>query len=89
MKKIRVIMRFYEHSGLSQRQISRALRISCPVVSDYIIKIRTSGLTYEEIEKMPDETLLELLQSNKATDDKRYEALQSKFTYFTGIRIYT
>jgi len=83
MKKIREIMRLYEQSKLSQRQISQALGISRPVVNDYIIKIRTSGLTYEEIEKMPDETLLEILQSNKATDDKRYEALQSKFIYFT------
>lgn len=82
MKKIREIMRLYEHSGLSQRQIAQALGISRPVVSDYITKIKTSGLAYKDIENMPDETLIEILQRNKETDDKRYKILQDKFPYF-------
>ena len=82
MKKVREIMRLYEQGGLSQRQIAQALGISRPVVSDYIIKIKTSGLVYKDIENMPDETLIEILQRNKETDDKRYKILQDKFPYF-------
>ena len=82
MKKVREIMRLHEQSGLSRRQISQSLNISRPVVSDYIAKVTISGLSYKDIENMPDETLLELLQKNK-TKDERYEKLQSQFPHLT------
>lgn len=82
MKKIREIMRLHEQSGLSRRGISQALNISRPVVSDYIAKVKTSGLSYKDIEKMPDETLLEVLQKIKTTDE-RYETLHSSFPHLT------
>ena len=83
MKKIREIMRLYELSKLSQRQISQALGMSRPVVSDYINKIKTLGLTFIDIENMPDETLLNLLQGNKTPENKRHEKLQNQFLHFT------
>lgn len=82
MKKIREIIRLYEHSKLSQRQIAQALGISRPVVSGYITKIKTSGLVYNDIKNLSDEILMEILQRNKDTDDKRYKILQDKFPYF-------
>ncbi len=83
MKKIREIMRLHEQSKLSQRQISQALGMSRPVVSDYINKIKTFGLTFIDIENMPDETLLNILQGNKTADNKRHEILQNQFLHFT------
>lgn len=83
MRKIREIARLYEQSRLSQRQISKALGISRPVINDYIIKIKTSGLKFIDIEKMPDEMLMEALQENKKTDNVKYELLSGKFTHFT------
>lgn len=84
MKKIREIMRLHEQSTLSQRQISQALGMSRPVISDYIVKIKKAGLTFNDIEKMPDETLLSILQVNKTTsDNKRHELLWNKFPDFT------
>jgi transposase/biotin operon repressor len=83
MKKIREIMRLHEQSKLSQRQISQALGMSRPVISDYITKIKSAGLTFIDIEKMPDETLLNILQGNKTSDNKLHEELQKKFIHFT------
>ena len=83
MKNIREIMRLHELSKLSQRQISHALGMSRPVINGYIVKIQTAGLTFNDIEKMPDDTLLSILQGNKTTDNKRLETLQNKFLYFT------
>jgi DNA-binding transcriptional regulator LsrR (DeoR family) len=83
MKKIREIMRLHEQSKLSQRQISQALGMSRPVVSDYINKIKTLGLTFIDIENMPDETLINILQGNKTAENKRHEILQNQFLYFT------
>ena len=82
MRKVREIIRLYEQPGLSQRQISQALGISRPVVSDYITKIKASGLSYQDIEKMPDDTLIEILQKNKATDE-RYKTLHTRFLHLT------
>jgi len=82
MRKVREIIRLCEQRGLSQRQISQALGISRPVVGDYITKIKAFGLSYQDIEKMPDDTLIEILQKNKAADE-RYKTLQSKFLHLT------
>ncbi len=49
MRKIREIMRLNDEHALSQRGISRALDISRPVVSDYISKIHSAGLNYQDI----------------------------------------
>lgn len=83
MRKIREIVRLYEQSKLSQRQISKALGISRPVINDYIIKVKTSGLGYSDIENMPDETLMDILQGNKKADNEKYDFLNSKFTHYT------
>jgi len=83
MKKIREIVRLDEMSKLSQRQIAKALGISRPVVSNYLTKIKTANITFKDIEQMPDETLLELLQDNKTQDSKRHESLQTQFAHFT------
>ena len=82
MRKVREIIRLYEQPGLSQRQISQALGISRPVVSDYITKIKASGLSYQDIEEIPDDTLIEILQKNKTTD-QHYKILQTKFLHLT------
>jgi len=83
MKKIREIMRLHEQSKLSQRQISNALGMSRPVVSDYLIKVKSAGLTFIDIEKMSDEVLLNIFQGNKRVENKNYETLQKKFLHFT------
>lgn len=83
MKKIREILRHHEQTQLSQRQISQVLRISRPVVSDYITKMKKLGLTYNDIETMPDETLIGLMQDKKTADNKRYERLDNQFPHFT------
>lgn len=83
MKNIREIIRLHELTTLSLRQISIALGMSRPVISDYIAKIKTAGLTFKDIETMPDETLISILQGHKISDNKRLETLQNKFLYFT------
>jgi predicted transcriptional regulator len=49
MNKVREIIRLHEEMGLSCRKIARALRISHPVVSQYITDLKASGLRYQDI----------------------------------------
>ena len=81
MRKIREIMRLNDEHALSQRGISRALDISRPVVSDYISKIHSAGLSYQDIKDISDDALLEILNNNSKKTNKRFKALESKFEY--------
>ncbi len=51
MKKIREIIRLAETSGLSQRQIAKAIKVSRPVVSETVQKFKASGLSLKEIKE--------------------------------------
>ena len=77
MKKIREILRLKEESELSLRKISRAMKLSRPVVTDYIDRCHNRGLDYERIKDMPDDELEALLRSDALNldEDKRYSTL--------------
>jgi transposase len=95
MKKIREIIRLKQECGLSRRKISRAVRISRPVVAQYITDIVSAGLSYDEIKDMPDDDLLEILESDKKSRNERYDKLSKKFEYYvkelkrTGVTLAT
>ena len=49
MKKTRMILKLHHESGLSIRQISRALSIARSTVSDYILRFESIDITLEEL----------------------------------------
>ena len=65
MNKIREILRLHE-SSLSNRMISRALKVSRPVVADYISQAAAAGLTWEEAQQLTDEQVVQQLQHRPA-----------------------
>jgi transposase len=82
MNKIRKIIRLDQQCKLSQRAIARALAISRPVVSDYIQKIRSSGIDYSAAQELDDDTLLEIVEGTGRKQSERYQTLRRKFEYF-------
>ncbi len=80
MNKIREIIRLHEKCYLSNRKIALALKISRPVVSQYISDLNASGLAYGDIKGMPDDTLLEILNRNKRAKNENYKKLISRFS---------
>jgi predicted transcriptional regulator len=82
MNKVREIIRLNEQCNLSQRTIARALKISRPVVKEYIDKIHSSGLDYATINNIDDDTLLQIVEGTNKSNSDRYRALRSKFEYF-------
>ena len=79
MNKIREILRLHEKSYLSNRKIALALKVSRPVVSQYISDLNASGLRYDDIKDMSDDTLLEILNRNKRSGNEDYKDLISRF----------
>ncbi len=81
MNKVRETIRLYQETGLSYRKIGRALKISHPVVSQYITDFKETGLRYADIEDLSDTNLLELLRRKKKGTDERYIMLSEMFEY--------
>lgn len=79
MNKIRELIRLHEVAKLGQRAISRALSISRPVVKDYITKFEKTGLSYQAISKMDDDTLLQTITDTVRVNNDRYNTLQQQF----------
>ncbi len=95
MRKIREILRLKEKAGLSDRQIARSLKISRPVVAQYLTDFKMAGLYYEDIEQMSDSEVLKILEKGKEMKSKKYKNLSEKFEYFlkelkkTGVTLQT
>ena len=79
MEKIKEIVRLGEELSLSNRTIARALRVSRPVVAQYLSDFRATGLKYSEIKDISHSDLLEILGQNKRFHDQRYELLSRRF----------
>ena len=82
MKKIREIIRLTAEGEMSQRQIARALRISRPVVAQYLSDFSASGSTYEQTRDMADSELLALFERRKVERSSKYKALVKLFPHY-------
>jgi len=81
MRKIRDLLRLHEECTLSNRQIARALNISRPVVREYLVEFKLSGLTCQSIGTMSDEELMRALERRKKEVCERYQVLSERFPY--------
>ncbi len=79
MNKIRELFRLHDQAKLSNRQISKALNISRPVVGEYLTILKASGYTNDEISCFPDNELLNILQGTKKEECEKYKVLRTKF----------
>jgi transposase len=82
MNKVREIIRLKHQCNLSERAISRALNLSRPVISQYLRDIASSGLSYDEIQRMDDDSLTEILTGGNNSKSERYVQLTKQFDYF-------
>lgn len=87
MGKIRKIIQLHSQGGMSQRMIAQAVRVSRPVVAQYLALYRKSGLQLSQVEAMSDTELEARLQPGNAPTDPRYAQfaqLLSKITQELG-----
>ena len=57
MRKIREVLRLSRELGLSQRQVARSVRLGQSTVWDYLVRFKVSGLSWEQVGALDDETL--------------------------------
>ena len=82
MKKLREVLRLKSTTGMSDRQISRALNLSRPVIAKYWQGFVASGLSFEQIEDMADSTLIDAIGKSRDEPNPRYRDLCEYFPYF-------
>ena len=82
MKKIREVIRLKTTTGMSDRQIARALNISRPAVAKYWQGFSSSGLLFEQIEEMADSELLRMVEKPRIESSNKYQQLIQYFPYF-------
>lgn len=83
VKKIREVLRLGIETGLSNRQIDRALGVSRPVIAQYLIDFKATGLEYKDIAQISDDALMAMLSGKKKKKSDKYKVLAGKFEYFT------
>jgi transposase len=85
MNKIRELLRLKDECGLSLRKISRAMKLSRPVITDHLQRCKIRGITHQTALTMPDDELEALLRSDTATtnEDGRYLALSARFEHWS------
>ena len=79
MEKLMEIIRLGSELSLSNRAIARALKVSRPVVSQYLSDFKVTGLNYSEARGLSHDDLLELISRNKRLGNQRYEVLLERF----------
>lgn len=85
MHKVREIIRLATDVGLSERAVSRAVQVSRPVVSHYLVQARQAGLQWDQIARMSDEELLERLRRGKeAQPDPRLVTFVEMLPYLVS-----
>jgi transposase len=79
MEKLMEIIRLGSELSLSNRAIARALKVSRPVVSQYLSDFKATGLKYSEARELSHDDLLEFISRNKRLGNQRYEVLLERF----------
>lgn len=85
MKKIREILRLKEECGLSLRRISQAMKISRPVISEYLEKCTQRGINFRSVKDLPDDELEKLLKDDSLprNEDDRHIILEKTFPFMS------
>jgi transposase len=83
MNKIRDMIRLSTENNQSNRQIAKSLKVSRPVVAQYITAFKKSGLLYQDIKDISDESLLDILKVMPRRKTIRYKDLEQEFEYIT------
>jgi len=79
MGKLKEILRLGSELHLSNRAIARSLKVSRPVVAQYLSDFKATGLNYSEVKGLSHDDLLELISRNKRICNQRYEVLLGGF----------
>lgn len=79
MKNIRKLLALKYESQLSLREIAQLTGISKTTISEYLVRFRRCGISYEECRDLSDRELLDLFEEKKQSESEMYTSLVALF----------
>ena len=88
MIKIKDLLRYSYELNYNNTRISKTLKISRPVVIDYLKKCKSSGIEYSKIKDLSDDEILNIFENDiSLTSNQRYLDLNNRFSkYVTELK---
>ncbi|POQ98884.1 hypothetical protein AU468_11695 [Alkalispirochaeta sphaeroplastigenens] len=79
MKHIRKLLALTYESKLGLRDVARLTGISKTTISEYLVRFRRAGISYEESLALSDEGLLNLFEEKKQDENEQYTQVIALF----------
>ena len=79
MKQMRKLLALTYESKLGVRDVSRLTGVSKTTISEYLVRFRRTGISYEESRQLADAELLRLFEEKKQEESEQYTQLAALF----------
>lgn len=79
MKHMRKLLALTYESKLGLRDVSRLTGVSKTTISEYLVRFRRTGITYEESLELTNEELLGLFEEKKQEESEQYTRVTALF----------
>lgn len=83
MKQLRKILSLTYESNLSLRETAVLTGVAKTTISEYLVRFRRSGISYEESQELSDDDLLDLFEQKKREENEQYTALTTLFPEYS------
>ena len=75
MRQLRKLLALTQESKLSLRETSQLTGVSKTTISEYLVRFRRSGISYEESKRLSDRELLDFFEEKKQDESRQYKEL--------------
>lgn len=83
MKHLRKLLALTYESKLSLRETAQLTGVSKTTISEYLVRFRRCGISYDDSRSLSDRELLDLFEEKKQDESQQYKTLSSLFPEFT------
>jgi predicted DNA-binding protein YlxM (UPF0122 family) len=83
LKQLRKLLSLTYENNLSLRETAQLSGISRTTISEYLVRFRRSGISYDESLNLSDIELVELLEEKKQEESEQYTKLVSLFPEYS------
>lgn len=79
VRKMRKLLALTYESNLGLRDVARLTGVSKTTISEYLVRFRRTGISYEDSQRLTDTELLGLFETKKQEESEQYTELTSLF----------
>lgn len=82
LKNLRKLLALTYESKLSLRETAQLTGVSKTTISEYLVRFRRCGMSYEESRSLSDQQLLDLFEEKKQQESEQYKSLSELFPHY-------